>query len=982
VGFGRFWVIVTVWSAMAIWGYAGYLYNDSYDTRCAEMDNINIPVHYSNATAYRVTVTHPKYYPTTIAEWGADFSECTFEGRGIWEIGYNDGLSSEFDSSYSFTNGDTYFALDNPTAGVDEVYSQMPREINNDWLYDQYIQFTADENEDVNLEVRIGAKFTVKMGNISGTLEIKAFTMTTNGWVDQGSRVFDTSNREQYWDIPDLTWLEGVDSNTIHLQVVREHLSSFTTTNSWAYYDWMELRKRDEAGDNSTSPNVLFSSTNVVIETIHIDFWWRYPEAMTVSVVGGNTDTNVHYLRIKRRMPDSGNWNEIFVMYEDGNARVLPFPPSGLGAVPYGASIILGPTTNSPRPFAEIDEVVIDPDDLSLDVTYGGVDNSAHIELRVSSEAHIVDVTDVTYDTQDTALTRFRSMWNYDGKSDIDRILTESGTYHITDGWTTLPGSWWQFFRETPSYHNTYCPDFRVDVMDADQAIYSGECEDATSVVGAVIVSGRTNASGDEVFSVTNTGGELVFTNIVLAQDSENVAMHLYYAQTSDANDIEDLANLVYVVVDGVFTSETTHVIETGGLGQYEMLPAIQLGGLSAGVHTLKIVVGAAYADVELDTFDWVAHPFRGWIRNTLLVRQAEAYDSASNVIYETRAGVPTIHLEHTGDLASAYYAVEISETTSNTYMRVRYTDDVGPNRIDIWLDGVLTAKFPTESTGAWDTFTNSYMLYLGALTGGWHEVEFVSDNATWGMDLDEFEIYSLEDNQSPVISIPPVDVVGIGGTSTFNVTVNDSDGDTPDTTNPIAPTGATYLSDIFSWVATVDYADSTSTVLFVADDLRGLTNSVVTNTMEIIVPFDWDLDELGDAWEWNAFATLQYSGTDDTDADGYDNESEYIAGTAPESADSVFALEGTQATGSPTDHHITIPTQPNRQYTIYYADGSLNTSTTWSTFTDTTDGIGTWLETNIIESTFTFVDDESASTTGSAPTEGLRYYKVKVQVP
>ena len=27
---------------------------------------------------------------------------------------------------------DTYFALDNPMAGVDKVYSQMPREINND----------------------------------------------------------------------------------------------------------------------------------------------------------------------------------------------------------------------------------------------------------------------------------------------------------------------------------------------------------------------------------------------------------------------------------------------------------------------------------------------------------------------------------------------------------------------------------------------------------------------------------------------------------------------------------------------------------------------------------------------------------------------------------------------------------------------------------------------------------------------------------
>ena len=960
----------------ANWGRTASVENCSYTTLCAEVDNVNIPIYATNATQYRIVAANPRYYPTSIEIWQPDFENCTFATRDIWWIGTNDGSCSEFKSS-GLTNGDEYFALDDPAAGIDEAWDEFPREINNDWLYTQYIRFTADENSDFNHELVIGARLEMKLATISGVLEIDVQTWNGTGWVSHGSAVFDSANLWAYWNIPDHTWLPGTDTNVIKLRVVRAGESSHTLTNSWAYYDYLHLRKRDELGDNSSNPTVLFSNADIRVETVWIDFWWRDPRAMTVSVVGGGTDTNVQYLRIKQRMPQTTAWNEIFVLYEDGNARIIPFPPEDLGAVPYGASVILGPTTNSPRPACGINQVTVDPEDLSLDIQYqeGG---SAHVELRCDRTAHVVDVSEISYATSNRAVARIRSMWVFDGKADLDRLNGEEGFYPVLTGWTNLQGTWWEFYKEVPSYHNTYCPEFRFELLSPDVGFLSREAESADSTNGCWVVDSRTNAYGGQALHFSTNGGSAVY-QFSLASDQPDTWIILRYSDADGGNAIDNLGNAVTVVADGMVTA-STYTVDTGGWDDYEFLPSLYLGTMSSGEHQIDILVGGGTEAAELDCFTLVSRPSRTRIARSIITRQAESCDSQTNATFCFRTGAvggETMHLEHTGGTASVGFDLSFADSWSNVYIRVRYSDDVGPNRIRVVLDDEVRAQFPSETTGGWTNFSDSPVIYLGDVTAGSHTLQLISDTNTWGVDIDEFELYALYDNRAPRIVIPSdLYVLPVGASTSFTVAVIDDDGDPAVVSNTVAPEGAVFSGGVFSWTAMADDENTTNPVLFVADDLRGLSNSVVSNATQIVVPLDSDGDDMPDGWEWTRFGTLTNSAEGDNDQDGAVNYHEYVAGTDP--TDSASAFTATLENASGSQHRITIPTVPGRHYTIYFRDGW--EAAAWSGFANTNIGVGTWLETNSSPSTFTFVDDEGSETTGQAPPAGRRFYRVKVR--
>jgi hypothetical protein len=215
----------------------------------------------------------------------------------------------------------------------------------------------------------------------------------------------------------------------------------------------------------TTKAQKIYDDKDVIIETVVETPWWRQGHGMNVSIKGAESNLNVTYLRIYKLI-DNTYWDypQIFVLYEDGNARIIPQPPINMKNVTFGSSVILGATEKQKRHFVDIDSVDIDPINLTMEILYKDKTMS-HVGLKVDRSHNTVEVSNITYDTTNHPFARFRSMWVKDGNADIDHIRTQDGIYPIMVTPTKLNGTWWKFSKEFPSIHNTYCPDIKIEVI-------------------------------------------------------------------------------------------------------------------------------------------------------------------------------------------------------------------------------------------------------------------------------------------------------------------------------------------------------------------------------------------------------------------------------------------------------------------------------------------------------------------------------------
>ncbi len=235
--------------------------------------------------------------------------------------------------------------------------------------------------------------------------------------------------------------------------------------------------------------------------------------------------------------------------------------------------------------------------------------------------------------------------------------------------------------------------------------------------------------------------------------------------------------------------------------------------------------------------------------------------------------------------------------------------------------------------------------------------------------------------NRPPELILPGNFVLPVGASTNFAVMVTDPDHDAGvSVINPVKPSGATFVNSNFSWTATTAFLNTTNTVTFVANDNQGTTNSVVTNSLSIVVPFDWNGNGISDGWEWTHFANLTTSASADNDGDGFNNYAEYIAGTQPTNASSLFVVLDCATPTGTSNHQVTVATEPGRKYTIYWAEGALTNGMTWRPFANSAAGV--WIETGSVSTTHMFIDTEGTNTTGHSPLNGTRYYKVKVEMP
>ena len=120
-------------------------------------------------------------------------------------------------------------------------------------------------------------------------------------------------------------------------------------------------------------------------------------------------------------------------------------------------------------------------------------------------------------------------------------------------------------------------------------------------------------------------------------------------------------------------------------------------------------------------------------------------------------------------------------------------------------------------------------------------------------------------------------------------------------------------------------------------------TSASAMGLIEILYPeipagSDADGDGLLDAWETQHFGAMGAAGNADADGDGTTNLMEYLAGTDPRSATSVFRPTSRVESGKLI---LTVPTVSGRNYRVW---GTANLQGTWAQH-DTITGDGSTVE-------------------------------------
>eukprot|EP01083_Nonionella_stella_P248825 861039_1 len=215
------------------------------------------------------------------------------------------------------------------------------------------------------------------------------------------------------------------------------------------------------------STHTLFDNGYLVIDAVYFSNWWS-GSFMRVAVSGGQNVSNAAYWRVTQKVPDSEYWRQTVVMYQDGNIRLKPHPPSCYGDwIPFGSSIIIGNTLYDDlfddRPYAAISTVDIYPTSdykyITATIVFENGD-SMSIALDVGVDYSQINVSNITFSDTKGSLVTFRSMYVDQDNNDVDTVrVNDNSMYEIMQIPNALEGSLFEFGRQCISKHNTLSPD-------------------------------------------------------------------------------------------------------------------------------------------------------------------------------------------------------------------------------------------------------------------------------------------------------------------------------------------------------------------------------------------------------------------------------------------------------------------------------------------------------------------------------------------
>ncbi|KAL3877033.1 hypothetical protein ACJMK2_034789 [Sinanodonta woodiana] len=424
----------------------GRLVQKSRPTLCAEEDNVNIPIFYDSARKFIISANHPQYMAVANNRM-PDWENCKM-AQSLWSL-------QDIDLSQA-----QRVTL---TSGVDTI-SVTPLDTDmqsNLTSYELIIEFSLDGPSLGMMDSETGSIIKVSFGGIIHPVDVSMqYFGRWSQWSESTSKTIYSNKTWDTWKVPDFTWREG-QGNSIRLIITALKIERIEI-------EEIVMNKRGLAMDQSM---MVYDDGMTIIEVVHMDLWWRINETMTLKTLNDDrVFQRVDYFRIYRKIPWSeNNFCQVFVMYQDGNVRLLPITPHGLDWIPFGSSILIGHSDPmAVRPAAPLRHAEIDPKELTIKLTY--LDGSfLFLKLNVTLNETMVILSDVVYarSLASYPFLTFRSMWVANGNTDVDHVSVDGlETHPILSGWSTLRGTAFAFFRKCISKHNTLSPDIRVNIID------------------------------------------------------------------------------------------------------------------------------------------------------------------------------------------------------------------------------------------------------------------------------------------------------------------------------------------------------------------------------------------------------------------------------------------------------------------------------------------------------------------------------------
>lgn len=420
---------------------ASFIVQESYKTTCPEVDNINIPIFNPSVQEYEITAALPQY--RSFSNWRAENTTgCPHLSPFYWSFN-NLELTSNMRDVIDTPKAKLYFS------NGQDPFSKLSLLM--------LISFRMEGKSKGMVDSEMGTILKVKFRHLTERVRLVFRYKGRHAGISDPVKKYVTPTEPQTeWTTRDFTWTEE-DFNVIFV-----YISS--NSSKPLLLEHMFLERRPWLPDEVQN---VYKSDDAIVEVVFSDFWWLNPDSMTVHLTNGHSYTNVSYFRIYRPIAWNSGYAQVFVLYQDGNARLLPIPPEGVDWIPFGSSVIIGQTDPTVvRPYASITDALIDTENLVMNLRYKDGGHSKLTLVSSLTETRVV-VSDI-YMTRNPIFypfTTFRSMYVAEGNSDVDHIKV-NGIYtrHIMDNFNAIMGRNFVFHRKCMSRHLNLSPDIYIDI--------------------------------------------------------------------------------------------------------------------------------------------------------------------------------------------------------------------------------------------------------------------------------------------------------------------------------------------------------------------------------------------------------------------------------------------------------------------------------------------------------------------------------------